>query len=161
MITKMQPARNPAGEVPEVLSGKYKTGELIVNGTVMTQDANGELIVAAADPTRIVGVALEAAASKPGYDAANSPTVVTGRVQEVSYAVANADGVFTARAETAGVLTAPLQANVGVRYGIVKNGTEWRIDLSDVAATRLVIVDVDITNGVWFFRWLPSALAQA
>jgi hypothetical protein len=160
-FTRPTPVRHNLGDVPEILSGKYKTAEAILIGSLLQLDANGELILAVgADPVDLVGVAQEPAGSKPGWDLANAAqtTVVTGRVQEVSYAVINENTVFVMRAETATVLTAPLQTNVGKGYGIIINGTEWRIDLADTTNKRVTVVDWDQTNGLFFVKFTPAAL---
>lgn len=158
------PVRHNLGDVPEILNGKYKTGEAIIIGSILQQDANGELILAiGADPLALCGIAMEAAGSKPGFDLANAAvtTVVTGRVQELAYCVLNENTVFVMRAENAGVVTAPLQTNVGKSYGIIINGTEWRIDLTDTTNKRVTVVDWDLTNGLWFVKFRPAALITA
>jgi hypothetical protein len=158
MFTRVTGVKHPKGGFPEVLSGKYKTGELIVVGTILQLDANGELIVGVADPVDIVGVALQAAASGPGWDAGNSPTVVTGRVQEISYTVANESTVFVSRADNTGVLTDPLQTNIGEGYGLMNVAGEWRIDLTDTTAKRITVVDVELTAKLWYWKFTPAAL---
>lgn len=161
MYTRLTPVRVPGGEVPDIQSGKYKTSEAIINGTLLALDANGELLVhGGGTDVDCVGVALEAAGSKPGWDAGNSPTVVTGRVQEVSYAVANEDTVFAIRQDDgSGNLVAAAQTHVGETYGVLKTaGGEWRIDRSETTTKIFRIVDVDITNNVTYVKFVASAL---
>jgi hypothetical protein len=161
MYTRLTPVRHPAGEVPSIISGKYKTGEAIINGSLLAIDANGELILhLGGTNVDCAGVALEAAGSKLGYDAANSPTVVTGRVQEVSYAVADLNTVFAIRQEDgSGNLVAAAQTHIGEAYGVIKTaGGEWRIDRSEATTLVFMIVDVDIPNNVTFVQFLASAL---
>ena len=160
MYTRVTPVRVPGGEVPDIRSGKYKTGETIVNGSLLGIDANGELILfTGTTAVDVAGVALEAAASKPGWDAANSPTVVTGRVQEVSYAVANEDTVFAIRQEDgSNVLVDPVQADIGDTYGVILRGTEWRLDRSETTTKIFIIVDVDLVNKVTFVKFIAAAL---
>jgi hypothetical protein len=142
----------------EVLNTKYKTGEAIVKGTVLSFDANGELVVGSSTPAtlltaKICGVALEAAASKPGWDAANSPTQVTGRKQEVAYAVPNPNTVFQARGSAD-----PAQTNVGVQYELAVSAGEWYVNFSGTTSLMVTVVDVDIPNKIVFFKFLPAAV---
>lgn len=106
-----------------------------------------------ADPTPIVGVALEDAASKPGWEVANASDVIatTGRVQEVSVAIANDVTVFSSAGDRA-----PLATDVGVQYGIVNVAGVWSVDTTDVVATRVVIVDVDLLENIFFFKFLEA-----
>ena len=158
MYKTFTPVRAPAGTVPRVKRGKYKTGEAILNGTVLQHDANGELIIAAADPLDIVGVAAQPAGTGPGFGMADSPAVVTGRDQEISYWDANEQQEWVGRAENAGVLTAPLQTNIGESYGLINNGGEWRIDLTETTNKRVYITDVDLKEGLWYFKFAALAL---
>lgn len=156
MGRRFQPAIFP-GTAPFVLSGKYKTAETFVDGAPLVIDANGELTECGADPAIIDGVALEGVATKPGWDAANSPTVVTGRVQEVSFAKADRLTVWSGRAINGGTdPVTPAQTNIDEEYGIVKTGTDWVIDIAEVAATRIRIVDIDIDQKIFFFKFLEA-----
>lgn len=157
-----QPARVAEGEVPYVQSVQYKTGEAIIRGSVVLVDANGQLNLAGADPASIYGVALEPAGSKPGFDAANSPTVVTGRVQEVSTAVASRLSIFSGRMEDgSGNIVAPLQTHIGEQYGIAKDANgEWFIDESETTNKRVQIIDIDTVVGVHLFKFLEANLQQ-
>lgn len=161
MFTRLTPVRHPLGEVPSILSGAYKTGEAIVNGSLVTIDTDGLLnLHAGGTDVDVAGVALEAAASKPGWDAANSPTVVTGRVQEVSYAVADQATVFAIRQEDgSGNLVAAAQTHVGETYGVLKTASgEWRIDRSETTTKVFLIVDVDVDEDVTFVKFVAAAL---
>jgi hypothetical protein len=160
MFTRLTPVRHPKGKVPNIQSGKYKTGEAIVNGSMLGLDANGELILhTGTTAVDVAGVALEGAATKPGWDAGNSPTVVTGRVQEVSYAIADADTVFAIRQEDgSGNLVDPVQADIGDSYGVLNVSGEWRLDRSETTTKIFIIVDVDLTNKVTFVKFVATAL---
>lgn len=152
MSRLMIPARFPGGGVPSVLSMVYKTAAPIVKGSVLIFDT-GEVDLGLADPTPIVGVALEDAASKPGWEVANASDVIatTGRVQEVSVAIANDVTVFSSAGDRA-----PLATDVGVQYGIVNVAGVWSVDTTDVVATRVVIVDVDLLENIFFFKFLEA-----
>lgn len=156
MGRRFQPAMFP-GLAPHVISGKYKTAETFQDGAPLVLDANGELTECGADPALINGVALEPVASKPGWDMANSPTVVTGRVQEVSYCVADRMTVWSGRGINGGTdPVTPTQTMIGESYGIVKSGTDWVIDISDTTNTRVRIIDIDIDNKIFYFKWLEA-----
>jgi hypothetical protein len=155
-----QPARFSPGIVPLVNSKQYTTGQTFKKGAVLIYTAAGEVSEGGADPTPIAGVSLEAAGSKPGFDAANSPTQFTGRVQEVSMAMADRITTWTGRMTNAGVDVVPTQTMIDELYGIVKVGNDWTIDQTDVVNTRLEIVDIDIDNKIFFFKWLEAQLAN-
>ncbi len=149
------PARFPAGSAPSVLSIPFKTGELFVKGSVLIFDT-GELVIGLADPTPIVGVALEDVNSKPGFEVGHDSDVIatTGRVQEVSTAIANDSTIFSGAGDRA-----PLASDIGVEYGIVNIGGatgRWNVDTTDTVATRVVVVDVDLLEDIFFFKWLDA-----
>lgn len=156
----LYPVRHPKGKVPDVLSGVYLAAEVIVQGSLLAHDANGKLILhLGGTNVDVAGVALEAIDSKPGWSAANSPTVVTGRVSEISYAQADTDTVYSIRQDNgSGTITAPVQADVGDSYGVLKSGNEWRIDRTEVTTYIFRIVDVDLTEGLTFVKFLASAI---
>lgn len=154
-----QPARFAGSSAPEVQSMQYDVAQVFTKGAVLVYEggATGEVIEGAADPAAIVGVALEAANSKPGFGVGNAASIVatTGRAQEVSVAKANRQTIFTGRGTSA-----PTLASIGVAYGIVKSGSDWIVDVTDVVNTRVRIIDVDVDNALFFFRFLEAALAQ-
>jgi hypothetical protein len=156
----LYPVRHPKGKVPDILSAKYKTGESIVQGSLLARDSAGELILhTGTTAINVVGVALEKAASKPGWDAANSPTVVTGRVQEDSFAQADIDTVYSIRQEDgSGNLVAPVQTHIGEQYGVLNVSGEWRLDRSETTTKIFRIVDIDIANGLTFVKFLATAI---
>lgn len=158
MGRKIIPARMIGTGVPSVLSGAYTTGQTFKKGALLLYVAAGTLSECGADPAAVAGVALEAAGSKPGFDAANSPTVVTGRLQEVSYAVADRHTVFSMRGENAGVIQTPLQTNIDELYGVVKVGDDWVLDLSETVATVFEVVDIDIDNKIFFCKFREAVL---
>lgn len=144
-------ARRTGTTVPRIISGKYKTGEAIIKGSVLQKDANGELIVSAADPANsVAGVALEAAGSKlnAGEPFASKTVVATGRVQEVSYVVADTEQEFSGRMENGGNVVAPLQTHIGEEYGIAKDADgEWFIDETETVAKVVRITDIVEAHG--------------
>jgi len=159
----IQFARRGGTGVPYIQSQKYKTGEAIIKGTVLAEDANGELIVhLGGTNVAVVGIALEAAGSRPGFDAANSPTVVTGRKQEISFIVADLESVFSAQLTgDAGVtVTTAAQTHVGEEYGIVvdANGI-WYVDTTETTTKIFDIIDFDPDLNVVFVKFREAAIA--
>lgn len=149
------PARFPGGGAPSVLSMAYKTLETFVKGSVLIFDT-GEVVIGLADPTPIVGVALEDVDSKPGWEPGHQSQVIatTGRVQEVSVAIANDVTTFSGAGDRA-----PLATDVGVEYGIVNTAGVWQVDTTDVVATRVVVTDVDLLQEIYFFKFLTAHMA--
>ena len=149
------PARFPGGGAPSVLSMAYKTLETFVKGSVLIFDT-GEVVIGLVDPTPIVGVALEDVASKPGFEVGHDSQVIatTGRVQQVSVAIANDVTTFSGEGDRD-----PLATDVGVEYGIVNVGGatgRWQVDTTDTVATRVVVTDVDLLENIFFFKFLDA-----
>ena len=149
------PARFPGGGAPSVLSMAYKTLETFVKGSVLIFDT-GEVVIGLVDPTPIVGVALEDVASKPGFEVGHDSQVIatTGRVQEVSVAIANDVTTFSGAGTRA-----PLATDVGVEYGILNTAGIWQVDPADAVNTRVVVTDVDLLQGIYFFKFLTAHMA--
>lgn len=143
----IQPARRSGPNVPLVTSARYKTGETFKRGAAVVLDANGELTECAATPTSLIGFAAEPAGSKPGYDAANSPSVVTGRVQEADYVSGNPEQVFSGSFRSAAsTYVVPTQTIINESYGLAKDsdGT-WYVNQADT--TNLAVTITDISTG--------------
>jgi hypothetical protein len=155
----MQPARVPAGQVPSVigLTTVANPNALLIRGALVVSTA-GLIDVCGADPALIAGVALQDASSAPGYSAANNPTVVTGRTNKVSTAIANGVTEFSATfTNGSAVLIAPTQADVGVQYGVTAYAGVWTVDKAKTAASaRVVITGIDTDSNVVFFRILKA-----
>ena len=163
----MVPARMPFSAAPEVTTLQYTTGQTFIKGAVLVYDSGGNqgnVIEGGANPTPIVGVALEAPASKPGFSVNFDSTVVarTGTVTKVSVAKANRLTVFSSRMVNGGTdPVTPANTDIGVAYGILKTGAgEWVVDQSNVATTRVRIIAIDASLFVVFFRFLEANLAQ-
>jgi hypothetical protein len=159
-----QPGRIPTGtSAPEVQSMFFTTGQAFLKGAIVVPDAaTGRIIEAAANPASIVGVALEAPSSKPGFSVNFDATVVarTGTVQEVSVAKANRLTIFTGRMVNGGTdPVTPVQADLDTAYGVLKTGAgEWVVNQADVATTRVRVIDIDIPLQLVFFRFLEANL---
>lgn len=162
MGRKFIPARIPSGEAPDVQSMQHDSAETFKNGAVLIYESGntGEVVEGGADPTPIVGVALQDADSGPGWDMGHSPTQVTGRVQEVSVAKANRVTVFSGRMVNGATdPVTPALTDIGKLYGVLKSGNDWVVDQAETSNTRVEITDVDIDNKVVFFKWMEAHLA--
>lgn len=159
MGRKIQPARMVGPHAPNVVSYQYTTGQTFKKGALLTFVAAGTVSECGADPATTCGVALESAASKPGWDAANSPTVVTGRVQEVSVGTADRLTIWSMRGINGGTdPVTPAITNIDEKYGVAKVGNDWVLDLAETTATIFEIVDVDIDNKIFFCKFLEARI---
>ena len=163
----MVPARMPFAAAPSVATLPYTAGQAFLKGAVLVYDVGGNagnVIEGAANPAAIVGVALEAPASKPGFAVNFDATVVarTGTVTKVSLARADRLTIFSARMVNGGTdPVTPATTDVGVAYGILKTGAgEWVVNQADVTTTRVRIVAIDPTLSVVFFKFLEANLAS-
>lgn len=154
------PARFQGADVPYVQSIPYTSGQTFKKGALVVFDGSQTLVECGSTPTAATGVALEGAATRPGYDAANSPTVVTGRKAEVSVAMANRTTVFSMRGVNGGTdPVTPAQSNVNVKYGVAKGSDgSWYLNIADTSNLMFEVIDVDIDNKIFFCKFLEAAL---
>jgi hypothetical protein len=155
------PARVSGTGVPLIGMYELASAQTFKRGAFVYLDTDGLLATCGSDPTTILGVALAAANTVPGKDAANSPTEVTGLLNRVSVAIANDATVFSMRGVNGGTdpLT-PTQTMVGESYGSAVDGNGvWYLDQAESSTKSLLIVDVDITNKIFFCKFL-SAVQQ-
>lgn len=147
--------RIPSGEAFSILSIPYTAGQTFKKGALLKQTAAGTVSERVAVGDKCSGVALQDAASGYGANAANSPTVVTGQNLEVSVAIADAVSVFSCRGVNGGTdpLT-PVQADVGVSYGVLKTGGgDWVLDKANVTNLVVEVVDIDIDQKIFFVKF--------
>ena len=157
MARLMNVTRFPGGGIPNIQSMEYLAAESIVKGSVLIDDGSGQVKLAATQPTTgVVGVALEAIASKPGFEVSHDSlaTVYTGRVAEVSVAIADLNTVWSAAPSTGTVAI----TDVNSQADIVLSGGVWRVDLSASGSAGCIIVDVDILENIVFFKWLSTVI---
>lgn len=150
-----------SGKVEPVQWMAYATGQVFLTGAILTFNA-GEVVEGGANPTEIVGVALQPAGSGPGFDAGNSPTVITGRSQKVSVSRPNDSVIYAATLTNASAVTVvPAQADVGVQYGLTAYAGVWTVDKGN-ANDRVEVVGFDTTvyGGVVFFKFLNAHLSH-
>lgn len=146
---------------PYPTSRKYKTGETFKIGACLVFDANGELVECGADPSTISAIAAEPAGSRPGYDAANSPLVVTGRKQEVSVWDLGEGYIFSMRGVNGGTdPVTPTQTMVDEQYGVAKDADGiWYLDLAETTAVIFEVVDFDADNKIFYCKAIVSKLS--
>ena len=142
----------------------YTAAQTFKRGAVLIFAAGGAGTVeeGGADPTPIVGVSMENAASKPGFEVGHSTFVIatTGRVSEVTVARANRQTIFSGRAVNGATdPVTPTQSHIDEVYGILKSSNDWVIDIAETVNTRIEIVDVDIDEKIFFFKFLEANLA--
>ena len=160
-----RPARRAGTTVPVVRAMKYKTGEVIIEGSLTVTDANGEQTLCGADPATVRGVALQAAGRELGkaFDFDSQVVARTGYVQQLSIAIAEQDIEFSGQMYNAGNIVAPLQTHVGEQYGVVKLASGvWVIDETDVVNVVVEITDIVEAQGgdpgFHIFKFLDSVL---
>ena len=146
-------ARTVSGTVPNVTSRKYKDGEVFDTGALLVLDANGELVECAADPAEVTCIAAEPSDSRPGYQAGNNPTVVTGRKQEVTVYDANDNNIFS-MVSAAG--TTPAQTHINEQYGAVATNGVWALDLTETTTKVFEVVDIDVDQKLFFCKVIES-----
>lgn len=161
MAVKMRVHQIGGSGVPEIEALLY-TGTSIVLGSLLVW-SSGYVDVAGADPTEIVGLSLQAYATNPGYDAANSPATITGRTGSVSVVRPNQQTTFLATLTNGSSATAtPAQTDVGVQYGVTAYSGVWTVDKNKTGGSaRVEVVGFDTTlyGGVVFFKFLAAYLS--
>lgn len=156
----IKPARIPAGGLEDIQAMSYDVAQTFKIGALLIVNANGEVIECSADPTAVTGVSLAAANSGPGYDASNSPSVITGRERVVSVAKANRQTVFSMRGVNGATdPSTPLLTNIGEQYGVLKTGDDWVLDLAEVTVKVFEVTDIDVDNLVFFGKFLQSVIS--
>jgi hypothetical protein len=157
-----------AKTVPYSQSMAYATGQTFLKGALVVDNANGEVVECGADPAAILGIAMQAAGTGPGYGVADagSATVFTGRAQEVVVAIADRTSQFTARGVNGGTdPVLPLLTHIGEQYGVTKVGSDWVIDFAKTAGSaRVEITDIVEAQGgspgFFVFKILEAYLAR-
>lgn len=155
----MQVGGVPSGEVPAILSLTTVAvpGAGLIRGALVFAAA-GLIDVCGADPAAIAGVALQGGSTAPGFSAANSPATITGQVNRVSVAIANAVTEFSAElVNGSAVRIAPVQADVGASYGVTAFSNTWVVDKSKTAGSaRVIVTRIDTDQNLVFFKVLVA-----
>lgn len=158
-----QPARIPSGGLESIQAMPYPNGQTFDLGGVVVANANGEVIECANNPTVVTGVALQPANTGPGFGMAGNPTMITGRSQVASIAIANRQTVFSGRMVNGATdPVTPTQNMIGLIFGIKKVLSDWVVDqtMTTDATSCVEITDVDIDNKVVFFKFREAFISQ-
>ena len=150
--------------VPSISTLAY-TGTDIALGSVLVWAGSGLVGLSGANPAAgtIVGVALQAYGTNPGFDAANSPATITGRNTTISVVRPNNSTIFMANlTESSSTIATPAQTDVGVLYGITAYSGIWTIDRGKLSNDTVEVLGFDTTVqlGVVFFRFMDAALSS-
>ena len=135
----------------------FKQGALVVDA-----DGDGEFDECGADPAAVYGVAKEKAFSHPGNEQANASDVIFttgGSLNKCAVDKANAPGlVWSGRGVNGGTdPVTPLLTHIGEQYGVLKTAAgEWVIDIAEVTAKVITIIDIDIDNKIFFFQFIST-----
>lgn len=160
MARGFQTARRTGTTVPRVQSIKYLTGQSFLTGALVLTDATGQLIECSANPTVVLGVALEPVASHPGYDLPNASrtnALVQGATQEVSVAIADTEQEFSCRGVNGGTdPVTPVQADIGVQYGVSKVSNDWVLNQADTVNVVVVVTDIRTDDNVFLVKVLRT-----
>ena len=157
----MQPHSSGVGSgIPEVQYMQHTSGSTFIRGAVLVY-SSGEVAEGGANPTEIVGVALADAGSAPGYNAANSPSPITGRAAKVAVARAAATTVFKATlTNNSSTRIAPAVADIGVQYGLTAYSGVWTVDKNKTGGNaRVEVVGIDLDQNYVLFKFLNSAIS--
>lgn len=148
------------GQVPATRTLRYADGQTFKVGAVLVW-SSGSVAEGGSDPTEIVGIALQPAATNPGYDAANSPSTITGRNQTVTVCIPNQTTIFAANLTNgSSTLVVPAQADVGVQYGITAYSGIWTVDKGNTAdRVEVVGFDTGVYGGIVLFKFLDNVLS--
>lgn len=165
MARVFETARFPGGVAPAAQQYPVTAAQTFIKGAIVIFDSGtqGNIIEASANPTQIVGVALEGAFTRPGNQVSFDSAVVarTGPYNVINVAQANRQTVFSGRGvngATDPVTTA--QTYVGLSYGILRTSAgEWVVNIADAVVTRVKIIDIETSLNLFFFKFLDTAMA--
>lgn len=167
MARGFEPARLPAGAVPEVQEMVVTASQTFKRGALVVDVSAGTISECGADPTLVYGVALQDAFSGPGNEVANSSQNVftTGETNVISIAIANRLTIFSARAVNGGTdPVIPLQTHIGEQYGVAKVSNDWVIDIAETTAKVVEIVDIEPPMGAllgfFYVKFLEAVITS-
>lgn len=154
-------ARLPSG-TPNIQSMRVTAAQTFKKGALVIDVAAGTISECGADPTAILGIAMEDAFSKPGNTGmVNAPTIVTGgQANECSILICDRSAIYSCRAVNGGTdPVMPTQTMIGETYGCAKSGVDWYLDIAEVTVMQWKIVDIDIDNKIFFVKIMESRIS--
>jgi hypothetical protein len=161
MAFHISPSKIVGSGVPEVKVKKSTDASTFkIGALLLAPNGSDEVAECAADPASIYGVALQAAASSPGEDTNNSPTVITGPRRQVSIARANALTEFQAPFYNGATATTPTAADV-TAYGVTKLASGiWVVDKAKTGGSaRVDVQSYDADRKIVFFKFKAANIA--
>lgn len=154
--------QNQSGKVEGIQYMLYATGQTFQLGEVLQMNGSSEVIVSVADPASgtIVGVALQGADTSPGFQMANSPSVITYRSQKVSVCRPNDSTIFAGcMTNGSSARVTVLQTDVGDQLGITAYSNVWTVDRAKTGGSaRVVVTGIDTDQNQVFFKFIASFL---
>jgi hypothetical protein len=113
----------------------------VAGALVFLNTSDNEIEECGADPANILGIALMPASAKTLYDG------------KVLVAVLDPDMVIGMASATT-----PADSHLTDAYGVVKGTTHWLVDTSETSNTRIHVIKVDATNGIFFVKFMAATL---
>lgn len=157
MSFKMQPARFPNGGFPEALDRTPGSDQTYPAGTVVTFDTGSQEVDGkATDPTTaILGVSLEGVSA----GVADNPSGLVGVV------TAGRSNTFMARLTNgSGTIQTVDEANIGVTYALLKNGTGraqwWSVNEADSTGGVAQVIAIDTELNVVYFKFTEASIQE-
>lgn len=141
-IAHGEPRHPVVKEYPVDAATSFDAHELVFFGT------GDDIEVCGADPANIFGIALAPSTAKNLYY-----NNITGEGNRLPVAILTPETIVGMASATT-----PSAANRTVSYGIVRVGTHWLVDTSDVVNTRVQVHDIDVTNGIFYVKFDPANL---
>lgn len=151
-------SRAPSG-IPLVQHYPTKAAQTFLEGEVLVLDANGELTVAVAGATSVIGIAGAGAFRGRGYELANASQIlqVTGRDSYCPVYLADANTIFVGRGVNGGTdPVTPTDTMVDVSFDIGVSAGVWYVNIASSATPAVEIVDIDKFEKLFYFKFLAS-----
>jgi hypothetical protein len=166
MALPIRPAFADTSGTPQTEHFLLNTGQTQLIGAPMKLSSGlaTEASSAADAATGLIGFAAAKNQSAFGYDAADSPTTITGRENTIPVHTGTRGNTFYGQISTGtSAIVAPAQADVGIAYGLVKQSDGyWTVNRSDTTNVAVVVTGIDPTlygTGVVFFKIRNASLA--
>lgn len=152
--------RRTGTTVPRIQRINYEPAQTFTFGALVVLNSNGNVQECSPDPASVTGVALQPAATGPGFDVSDASKVLvtTGRAAAVSVAIADREEEFSARGVNGATdPVTPLQAHIGQQYGVLKTSDgSWAIDFADQANPIVQITDIFVDKLFFACKFLDS-----
>lgn len=158
MSFPMQPAQFPHGGWVEGSARVPGSDQTYPKGTPVTWAAASQELdehALGATVTNILGVSLDGCNGGEADDPSG----------KVSFAYASRSNVFIAKlTDGSGNVQTPDEANIGVSYGLLKNGSgadAWfSVNESDTTNVVVTVTGIDEEREIVYFKFLESAIQQ-